>query len=45
MHTEGPVREEIFEDNIKLKNLKNFMKKEGYEAKDIDQAIKDEKQR
>lgn len=35
MHEEGPVREEVFEANVQLKNLKEFMAKEGYDPKDI----------
>ena len=30
MNEEGPVREQIFEENITLKNLVNLMKEEGY---------------
>jgi hypothetical protein len=30
MHNEGPVREQIFEERINLKNLEKFMGEEGY---------------
>ena len=35
MHEEGPVREEVFESKAVLKNLKEFMTKEGYDEKEI----------
>lgn len=35
MHYEGPVREEIFEERIVLKNCENFMRDEGYSEEDI----------
>eukprot|EP00347_Sterkiella_histriomuscorum_P005910 403354803 len=45
MHEEGPIREEVFEANIQLKNIKEFMSKEGYDPKDIQEALKKEKDR
>jgi hypothetical protein len=35
MHSEGPVREEIFEERIVLKNYENLMREEGYSEQDI----------
>ena len=45
MHNEGPVREEIFHDKQVLHNLKTFMTKEGYEEKDIEQVLKNNRSR
>jgi len=45
MHEEGPVREEVFEERIKYENMKDLMKKEGYEEKDIADALNTEKGR
>ena len=42
---EGPIREEIFELNLKKQLLKKFMQGEGYEEKDINEAVTGEKQR
>lgn len=43
MHEEGPIREEVFEERIKYKNLKCLMRTEGYEEKEIAEAIDGEK--
>jgi hypothetical protein len=40
MHWEGPVREEIFEERINMKNLENLMREEGYSEEDIQLALK-----
>lgn len=45
MHEEGPIREEVFEERIKYENLKDLMKNEGYEDKDIASALNAEKDR
>lgn len=31
MHEEGPIRDQVFEAEVEYKNLKNFMKVEGYD--------------
>ncbi len=41
MNEEGPVREQIFEERQKLRNLQDFMTKEGYENHEVDDAGKD----
>lgn len=45
MNEEGPIREQVFEERILLQNHKNFMSKEGFDEKEIQQALKDEKAR
>jgi len=45
MHEEGPVREEVFEAKARFMNLRALMKSEGYDDKDIEDAIKQEKGR
>ena len=35
MHNEGPIREKIFEEKIKLKNCENLLKDEGYTESEI----------
>lgn len=43
MHEEGPIREEVFEIKAQFKNLKKLMEDEGYDEKDIIEALKQEK--
>jgi hypothetical protein len=45
MHEEGPIREEVFEARIQLQNHKDFLTSEGYDPKQIQEAIKAEKDR
>ena len=45
MNEEGPVREEVFEERLQFLNLKDLMHKEGYEEKDIADALNQEKGR
>lgn len=45
MHEEGPVRAEVFEAKVTLKNLKAFMSTEGYDNKEIEEALNSEKLR
>ncbi len=39
MHNEGPVREQIFEERIVLKNYEDLMREEGYSEEDIKEAL------
>jgi hypothetical protein len=39
MHEEGPVREQVFEAKARFMNIKALMKEEGYDDKDIADAI------
>ena len=39
MHFEGPVREQIFEERIVLKNYEDLMREEGYSEEDIKEAL------
>ena len=39
MHNEGPVREQVFEDRIMMKNYINLMGEEGYSNEDISKAL------
>ena len=45
MHEEGPIREQVFELKAEFKNLKGLMNEEGYDDKDMHQAIQGEKAR
>lgn len=45
MQEEGPVREEVFEIKAQYKNLKSLMEDEGYNEKDINEALNEEKKR
>ena len=45
MHNEGPVREQVFELKAQFKNLKGLMNEQGYDEKDVQDAIKQEKAR
>ena len=43
MNEEGPIREEAFQYRVELINLTDFLKKEGYDDKEILDALKEEK--
>lgn len=45
MHEEGPIREQVFEAKAVLQNLKSLMQSEGYDNKQIEEALKKEKER
>ncbi len=45
MLEEGPVREEVFEAKAEFKNLKKLLEQEGYNDKEIQKALNDQKQK
>ena len=45
MYEEGPLREEVFEAKAEFNNLKKLMEDEGYDTKEIEVALKEEKAR